>query len=54
MKHYLEELRQPFAAECKGWAGFPDTFEDFTALLHEWGDVTVEAAHRSWGLVGLP
>jgi len=54
VKPHLEELRQPFAAECEGWAGFPDSFEDFTALLHEWGDVTMEAAHRSWGLVGLP
>ncbi|MFE3901622.1 hypothetical protein ACFXPY_15060 [Streptomyces sp. NPDC059153] len=50
----LEELRGPFAAECEGWAGRPDTFEDFVALLREWGDVTTEAARRSWGLVGLP
>ncbi|MGW7172153.1 hypothetical protein [Streptomyces xanthophaeus] len=50
----LEELREPFAAECEGWAGRPDTFEDFTALLREWGDVTTEAARRGWGLVGLP
>ncbi|MGW6316448.1 hypothetical protein [Streptomyces sp. NPDC055099] len=49
----LEELRDPFAAECQGWAGRPDSFEDFTALLREWGDVTTEAAHRGWGLVGL-
>ncbi|MEV6583268.1 hypothetical protein AB0M92_34495 [Streptomyces sp. NPDC051582] len=40
----------PFAAECEGWAGRPDTFEDFTALLREWGDVTTEAARRGWGL----
>lgn len=50
----LEELREPFAAECEGWAGRPDTFEDFTALLREWGAVTAEAALRGWGLVGLP
>ncbi|MFD8884258.1 hypothetical protein ACFV0H_17275 [Streptomyces erythrochromogenes] len=50
----LEELREAFAAECAGWAGRPDTFEDFTALLREWGDVTTEAARRGWGLVGLP
>ncbi|MFF9982498.1 hypothetical protein [Streptomyces erythrochromogenes] len=50
----LEELREAFAAECAGWAGRPDTFEDFTALLREWGDVTAEAARRGWGLVGLP
>lgn len=50
----LEELRQPFAAECQSWAGRPDSFEDFTALLREWGTVTTEAAHRGWGLVGLP
>ncbi|MCX5378480.1 hypothetical protein [Streptomyces sp. NBC_00091] len=50
----LEELREPFAAECEGWAGRPDTFEDFTALLREWGGVTTEAARRGWGLVGLP
>ncbi|MEV6757125.1 hypothetical protein [Streptomyces sp. NPDC051214] len=50
----LEELREPFAAECEGWAGRPDNFEDFTALLREWGDVTTEAAGRNWGLVGLP
>ncbi|WP_306471550.1 hypothetical protein [Streptomyces sp. ms115] len=50
----LEELRAPFAAECEGWAGRPDTFEDFIALLREWGDVTTTAAHRGWGLVGLP
>ncbi|MFI9310924.1 hypothetical protein [Streptomyces triculaminicus] len=50
----LEVLREPFAAECAGWAGRPDTFEDFTALLREWGDVITEAARRGWGLVGLP
>ncbi|MFE7336105.1 hypothetical protein [Streptomyces griseus] len=50
----LEELRAPFAAECEGWAGRPDTFEDFVALLREWGDVTTTAARRGWGLVGLP
>ncbi|GAA3084819.1 hypothetical protein GCM10010449_05750 [Streptomyces rectiviolaceus] len=50
----LEELRGPFAAECEGWAGRPDSFEDFTALLREWGDVAMETARRGWGLVGLP
>ncbi|GAA0448317.1 hypothetical protein GCM10010361_10300 [Streptomyces olivaceiscleroticus] len=50
----LEELREPFAAECAGWAGRPDTFEDFTALLREWGEVVTEATRRGWGLVGLP
>ncbi|MGX8903932.1 hypothetical protein ACR820_01395 [Streptomyces netropsis] len=50
----LEELREPFAAECEGWAGRPDTFEGFTALLREWGDVVREATRRGWGLVGLP
>ncbi|MEU8438557.1 hypothetical protein AB0F18_37855 [Streptomyces sp. NPDC029216] len=50
----LEALREPFAAECAGWAGRPDTFEDFTALLREWGEVATEAAGRGWGLVGLP
>ncbi|MFD8823260.1 hypothetical protein ACFV1C_12985 [Streptomyces sp. NPDC059605] len=50
----LDELREPFAAECEGWAGRPDTFEDFTALLCEWGDATADAARRGWGLVGLP
>ncbi|MEV5582531.1 hypothetical protein AB0L39_28715 [Streptomyces parvus] len=50
----LEELRAPFAAACEGWAGRPETFEDFVALLREWGDVTATAARRGWGLVGLP
>ncbi|MET7533956.1 hypothetical protein ACFWB1_04270 [Streptomyces goshikiensis] len=50
----LGKLRGPFAAECEGWAGRPDTFEDFIALLREWGDVTTEAARHGWGLVGLP
>ncbi|THA73151.1 hypothetical protein [Streptomyces sp. A0592] len=50
----LGELREAFEAECAGWAGRPDTFEDFTALLREWGDMTMEAARRGWGLVGLP
>ncbi|MFD9082585.1 hypothetical protein [Streptomyces erythrochromogenes] len=50
----LDELREAFAAECAGWAGRPDTFEDFIALLREWGEVTTEAARRGWGLVGLP
>ncbi|MFE3181130.1 hypothetical protein ACFXKR_09565 [Streptomyces violascens] len=50
----LQELRSAFAAECEGWAGRPDTFEEFTTLLHEWGDVVTEAAGRGWGLVGLP
>ncbi|MGW4231425.1 hypothetical protein ACWEF9_19375 [Streptomyces sp. NPDC004980] len=54
VKPRLEELREAFAAECPGWAGRPDTFEDFTALLHEWGDANTEAARRNWGLVGLP
>ncbi|AXE81913.1 hypothetical protein C5746_38895 [Streptomyces atratus] len=49
MEPRLEELRGPFAAECEGWAGRPDTFEGFTALLHEWGDVTREAARRGRG-----
>ncbi|MFG3530133.1 hypothetical protein ACGF8B_25830 [Streptomyces sp. NPDC047917] len=51
---HLDVLREPFAAECAGWAGRPDTFEDFTALLREWGAVITTAAHRGWGLVGLP
>ncbi|MGW6650752.1 hypothetical protein ACWGA4_13155 [Streptomyces rubiginosohelvolus] len=50
----LEELREPFAAECEGWAGRPETFEGFTALVREWGAVTMTAAGRGWGLVGLP
>ncbi|WP_424569699.1 hypothetical protein [Streptomyces sp. CH-036] len=50
----LEELREPFATECEDWAGRSDAFEDFIALLREWGDVTTTAAHRGWGLVGLP
>ncbi|MFB6816925.1 hypothetical protein ACFCV8_20505 [Streptomyces sp. NPDC056347] len=50
----LEELSSPFAAECEGWAGRPDTFEDFVALLREWGGVVTDAARRGWGLVGLP
>lgn len=54
VESHLEELREPFATECESWAGRPDTFEDFTALLREWGDVTTEAARRGWGLVGLP
>lgn len=49
-----EELGAPFAAGCEGWAGRPDTFEDFIALLREWGEVTATAARRGWGLVGLP
>ncbi|GGW03033.1 hypothetical protein GCM10010264_16600 [Streptomyces globisporus] len=50
----LEELREPFAAECEGWAGRPESFEAFTALVREWGAVTTTAAGRGWGLVGLP
>ncbi|MFJ8308244.1 MULTISPECIES: hypothetical protein [unclassified Streptomyces] len=50
----LEELRGPFVAECEGWAGRPDSFEEFTTILREWGDVVTEAARRGWGLVGLP
>ncbi|MFD6874639.1 MULTISPECIES: hypothetical protein [unclassified Streptomyces] len=50
----LEQLRQPFIEECAGWAGRPDTFEDFTELLREWGGVTTEAGRHGWGLVGLP
>ncbi|MFF5703787.1 hypothetical protein ACFY7H_14960 [Streptomyces sp. NPDC012794] len=42
----LEELREPFAAECEGWAGRPDTFGDFTALPREWGTVTAETEGR--------
>ncbi|MEU9930824.1 hypothetical protein [Streptomyces anulatus] len=55
----LEGLRGPFAVECEcececeGWAGRPDTFEGFVALLREWGAVVTEAARRGWGLVGL-
>ncbi|MER7342763.1 hypothetical protein ABT403_33680 [Streptomyces sp. NPDC000075] len=47
-------LRAPFAAECEGWAGCPESFEAFTALLREWGGVVTEAARRGWGLVGVP
>ncbi|WP_406137217.1 hypothetical protein OH828_00380 [Streptomyces anulatus] len=50
----LEELSGPFTVECKGWAGRPDTFESFVALLREWGAVVTEAARRGSGLVGLP
>ncbi|MFD7714188.1 hypothetical protein [Streptomyces sp. NPDC059786] len=50
----LEELCGPFAAECAGWAGRPDTFEAFTTLVREWGEVVTETARRGWGLVGLP
>lgn len=50
----LEELRGPFAAECEGWAGRPDTFGEFTTLIREWGDVVTETAVRGWGLIGLP
>ncbi|WP_405434468.1 hypothetical protein [Streptomyces anulatus] len=50
----LEGLRDPFAVECEGWAGRPNTFEGFVALLREWGGVVTEAARRGWGLVGLP
>ncbi|MEW2297745.1 hypothetical protein ABZ719_34460 [Streptomyces sp. NPDC006743] len=49
----LEELRGPFTAECTGWAGRPDTFEEFTGLLREWAEVVRETARRGWGLVGL-
>ncbi|WP_217237453.1 hypothetical protein [Streptomyces sp. AC555_RSS877] len=51
---HLEQLRGPFAAECEGWAGRPDTFEEFTTLVLEWGDVVTETAGRGFGLVGLP
>ncbi|BAG16911.1 MULTISPECIES: hypothetical protein [Streptomyces] len=54
MELYLEKLSGPFAVECEGWAGRPDTFEGFVALLREWGAVVTEAARRGWGLVGLP
>ncbi|MFD5346330.1 hypothetical protein ACFWJY_21795 [Streptomyces anulatus] len=50
----LVGLRGPFSVECEGWAGRPDTFEGFAALLREWGGVVTEAARRGWGLVGLP
>lgn len=51
----LAELREPFATECEGWAGRQDSFQDFSAILREWGDVMTEAATRGWGLlVGLP
>ncbi|GAA2091089.1 hypothetical protein GCM10009801_56530 [Streptomyces albiaxialis] len=50
----LDELREPFALECAEWGGRPDTFEEFTVLLGEWGDVVTESARRGWGLVGLP
>jgi hypothetical protein len=50
----LEELREPFRLECEGWAGRPESFDAFTALLREWGEVIEETAYRGWGLVGLP
>lgn len=50
----LDVLRAPFAAECEGWVGRPETFEGFAALLREWGGVVGEAAGRGWGLVGVP
>ncbi|MGW0883203.1 hypothetical protein [Streptomyces sp. NPDC002671] len=39
---------------CPPEAGRPDSFEEFTALLREWAQVTRETARRGWGLVGLP
>ncbi|MFF4410610.1 hypothetical protein ACFY2W_15210 [Streptomyces sp. NPDC001262] len=50
----LGELREPFETESAGWAGRPDTFDDAVALLHEWGEIVMEADRRGWGLVGLP
>ncbi|MGR3935241.1 hypothetical protein [Streptomyces sp. BRA346] len=50
---HLERLREPFAAECEGWAGRSESFEEFVTLVREWGDVITEAARRGWGLVGL-
>ncbi|MFH7594510.1 hypothetical protein WDV06_05310 [Streptomyces racemochromogenes] len=50
----LDALRAPFAAECEGWAGRPETFDGFVALLREWGAVVTEAAGRGWGVVGVP
>lgn len=50
----LEGLSGPFAVECEGWSGRPDTFEGFVHLLREWGAVVAGTARRGWGLVGLP
>ncbi|WP_240796487.1 secretory pathway Sec39 family protein [Streptomyces sp. RFCAC02] len=50
----LEELRTPFDTVSAGWAGRPDSFDAATALLREWGAIVTAAAHRGWGLIGLP
>ncbi|MGW0391064.1 hypothetical protein ACWDYJ_09195 [Streptomyces sp. NPDC003042] len=50
----LEDLREPFNTEARGWAARPGTFDDAVALMHEWGEVVTQAGLRGWGLVGLP
>ncbi|MGH4035197.1 hypothetical protein ACQB60_40485 [Actinomycetota bacterium Odt1-20B] len=51
---HLEELRAPFTAHAAGRWSWMDTFDNFAALLRDWGEVTLEAERRGWGLIGLP
>ncbi|MFH8595330.1 hypothetical protein [Streptomyces rimosus] len=50
----LGTLREPFGehAACPGrWMA---DFEEFSELLHGWGEVVGEAGRRGWGVLGLP
>jgi hypothetical protein len=50
----LDGIREPYAqhAACPGrWIA---NFEEFSELLHGWGEVVGEVTRRGWGLVGLP
>ncbi|QDQ09195.1 hypothetical protein [Streptomyces spectabilis] len=49
----LESLREPFDQHAAAPGGWISTFEEFTRLLSDWGEVALEAERRGWGLVGL-
>ncbi|QCD59996.1 hypothetical protein [Streptomyces hawaiiensis] len=50
----LESLRKPFAAHPTRPGRWIENFDEFSALLREWGAVVTGTDRRGWGLVGLP
>lgn len=48
-----ELLREPFDQHAAAPDGWVSTFEQFTDLPVDWGEVAMEAERRGWGVVGL-
>jgi hypothetical protein len=49
----LETLRTRFDQQAAAPDGWVSTFEEFSDLLTDWGEIAMEAERRGWGIVGL-